>query len=601
MSIGPVRRALLLAVAAAAVAGTAPLASAAFGPCGRTAGITCEEVTVPVDREHPSSGALQLHVERVRAAAEPAEGAIVALAGGPGQSATAHLASFLKILQSARETRDVIVFDQRGTGESGYLACPPQRPLDYGCAEALEPGIHHYTTQDSADDVEAVRRTLGVDRIALYGVSYGTKVALAYAKRYPTHVERLALDSVVGLDGFDFFERGSYAAVPRVLGDLCADGACDAFTSNLEADVAAAVNSAEARQLVVSAVDPSGAPVSKRPTSHDLFDLLVAGTSYDPVIRARFPSAVRSALNGDGYPLGRLLAAVAPAGHGGAGSRGFDDVVFRATLCEELAPTPWRHLSVGARLPWASAFLDGLPATDFLPFTAGTALDGELVRACRAWPVLPTPPTISGPGLPDVPTLLLDGEEDLLTPVEDAAAARTAFPRGVLVRVPDMGHAVEASAAGSNGGACAKRALERFFADESVAQCPDTKPRTAARKMPPTSLDALQPVFQPALPGRLLRAVFAALADVRDTNRSLLLPKVGLRGGTFAKRGGALKLAHVVYVPDVEVSGTYRIGKPSDVLHVDGSSGSGWLKIGAHKVRGKIAGRSFVVPKPSGL
>ena len=119
--------------------------------------------------------------------------------------------------------------------------------------------------------------------------------------------------------------------------------------------------------------------------------------------------------------------------------------------------------------------------------------------------------------------------------------------------------------------------------------------------MPPTSLDALQPVFQPALPGRLLRAVFATLADVRDTNRSLLLPKVGLRGGTFAKRGGALKLAHVVYVPDVEVSGTYRIGKPSDVLHVDGSSGSGWLKIGAHKVRGKIAGRSFVVPKPSGL
>ena len=63
-----------------------------------------------------------------------------------------------------------------------------------------------------------MRQAIGVERIALFGVSYGTKVALAYAARYPQHVERLVLDSVVELDGPEPVLAGELAAVPRVLG-----------------------------------------------------------------------------------------------------------------------------------------------------------------------------------------------------------------------------------------------------------------------------------------------------------------------------------------------------------------------------------------------
>ena len=74
------------------------------------------------------------------------------------------------------------------------------------------------------DDIDAVRRAVGVDKITLFGVSYGTKVALGYAAKYPQHVERLVLDSVVEPSGPGPFSEESFAAVPRVLRNLCLSG-----------------------------------------------------------------------------------------------------------------------------------------------------------------------------------------------------------------------------------------------------------------------------------------------------------------------------------------------------------------------------------------
>src|SRR4029453_195133 len=98
-------------------------------------------------------------------------------------------------------------FDQRGIGGSGLVRCPTLAAIGVqtlrrggapaDCADPLGPRRVFYTTRGSVEDLEAVRRAVHADRVILYGTSYGTKLALAYAAAYPQHVERLVLDSVV--------------------------------------------------------------------------------------------------------------------------------------------------------------------------------------------------------------------------------------------------------------------------------------------------------------------------------------------------------------------------------------------------------------------
>src|SRR5262249_5563101 len=187
-----------VALVAAATGPRSVAGGVSFSRCGRPAPIGCPTVEVPLDRLDAGLGTIRLAIEKIPAR-EKRRGAIVALAGGPGESSTEFTPRFARWLSSGLADRDLIVVDLRGTGKSQYLSCPT---LDERCADL--PGIHDYTTRDAADDIEAVRQALGLPRIALYGVSYGTKVAETYAVRYPQRVELLVLDSVVKPDGWDF-------------------------------------------------------------------------------------------------------------------------------------------------------------------------------------------------------------------------------------------------------------------------------------------------------------------------------------------------------------------------------------------------------------
>ena len=159
----------------------------------------CARVTVPLDRAGQVKGKVALRVLRARATGRR-RGVVVLLAGGPGQSAVAaYVDGGLGPLAPMRRTHDIVVFDQRGSGGSGLLRCPEleranilraARPAAR-CAAKLGPRRAFYTSRDTADDLDAVRRALGVSKLSLYGVSYGTRTATAYALRYPARVQRL--------------------------------------------------------------------------------------------------------------------------------------------------------------------------------------------------------------------------------------------------------------------------------------------------------------------------------------------------------------------------------------------------------------------------
>jgi pimeloyl-ACP methyl ester carboxylesterase len=306
---------MLTLLAAAVIVLTGPAAAEAvvgWAPCPQTDAPTlqCAALPVPLDYTGAVPGTISLNVRRVPATTAPSDSAVLALAGGPGQAAAPLASTFAQILAPARATRDLLVMDQRGTGQSSPLACaaldtPSERESLLGagasCAAQLGPRRGLFKTSDTVADIEALREQSGYARLTIFAVSYGTKVALAYAAAHPDRVERLVLDSVVTPDGPDVLQRSTFAAIPRVLGELCAGNACNGITANPTATLASLVKRLARRPLRARYVDSRGRRHGITITRQDLLTMLLKGDT-NPALRAEVPAALGSLRRGDDAP-----------------------------------------------------------------------------------------------------------------------------------------------------------------------------------------------------------------------------------------------------------------------------------------------------------
>jgi pimeloyl-ACP methyl ester carboxylesterase len=608
-----VKRAVAASFAALVTLAPAPPADAAlrFKRCGGY-GFACARLSVPLDHSGAVPGGISLLVKRLRADRRPRRGVTFVLAGGPGQSATDTFeGDGVGQLYGAFRNRDLIVFDQRGTGRSGLLRCRAlerSNLLNAGraaglCADRVGPRRAFYTSQDSAEDIEDIRRELGVSRIALYGTSYGTKVALAYALRYPGNVERIVLDSVVEADGPDTLYRDTFAAVPRALGALCRSG-CRRFTRDPVGDVSRLVARLAAGPLRGELVDGRGRRRRARLTRGEFLSILLAG-DFDPSLRAAFPGSVRAALNGDETPLLRLRRRAFALDGEPPPPRSLSSALYASTTCEELR-FPWSRdapRDPAERRRQAEQAIAGEPDSTFSPFDRLTALDNDLLSLCERWPHA-QPARGNGPGpLPDVPVLLLEGEDDLRTPVENARRVAALFPRSRLVVAPASGH----SALGSDVSGCVERAFARFFLGRRFSsRCRRTRRMFAAIPPPPTSVRRLSSApGSRGRRGRVLTAIALTLKDVfEDSLTNLILdfrdPDLarggGLRNGRYRLDGNSrLILKRLAYVPGVRISGFInRFGEGSQRgrLRIAGpSTPNGRLRLFRNRIAGRLGGR----------
>ncbi|PWU24471.1 MAG: hypothetical protein C5B48_06200 [Candidatus Rokuibacteriota bacterium] len=623
-------RGLPLAIAATALlagllASDAPAviqAANPFRPCFSGSPVQCAIVRVPLDRTGRVPGTVALHVVRVPALRPPPPGAprsaVIGLAGGPGQSAIPLLDSFYTTIAPALTTRDLIVFDQRGTGASGLIRCPSLERHPIGnlsaairaCGTSLGNHSTDYTTPASADDIEAVRRAAGVDEVVPFGTSYGTKVALEYAQRYPQQTERLVLDSLVDESGPDPLYRDTFQAIPRVLGDLCARGACDGITSNPTGDLAELVKRLGTKSLSGYVVGGDGKRRARRFGRTAVFMILLEG-DFDPGLRASFPAAVRAALAGDAAPMLRLARTAQVNNPFPDRPSVFSPALYAATTCED-GPLPWNpSLSFGDRWKSASSVVAGLPDTDFAPFDRPLARASDTLRLCAPWPAdgayaLPG----AGP-LPDVPTLILGGAADLRTPIENDKALLARLPHATSVVIPHVGHSV----LDSDLSGCADDAVRAFFADKPVATVCSTTSRALQdllaafyppTPVPPRSLsDLATPRRLPGLPGRTVRAaelsffdsILATLGSTFEDNQHVLRVG-GLRGGRLIARSRPkveLRLDRYSYVPGVWVSASIgSLSKGRLHLRVGGSRaapGHVVFRLGRDLITGRLGGR----------
>ncbi len=165
------------------------------------------------------------------------------------------------------------------------------------CAQEIGTKRAFYGTADTVADIEAIRVAGGYEKLVLYGTSYGTKVAEEYAAEYPGNVEALVLDSVVPPNGPDPLNRATFAAVPRILHQLCAARACRHITSHPAADLQRLVARLNRHDLEAHWIDGFGHSHRVTISSEDVLEALIAG-DLEPTLRSDFPSAVRAALEG---------------------------------------------------------------------------------------------------------------------------------------------------------------------------------------------------------------------------------------------------------------------------------------------------------------
>src|SRR3954466_2172029 len=407
-------------------------------PCPGQPGFTCSTLTVPLDHTGRRPGTLDLPVATSDNVTAP-KGVLLFLTGGPGQGGVGTITRIAtqRLPEVAKDYRFVML-DQRGTG-AGALNCPglqaqmgssdiatPTRDAVTECARILGDTAPLYSTDQSVADFDQLRQALGVRKMVVDGVSYGSFTAARYAIAHPGNVSKVVLDSVL--------PHHSTPATTLYLTGLTAE----ARVLRLACSVAPACGFDPAEDLAWVVRHRSAADGVK------LFDAIVAYEFSDPTYRSPDAGDVIGALHAarggapewlDQLVEGYTTEDVPPAAY----STG----LHAATLCADQR-FPWGTSStpVSVRQPLLSLTARALPASATWPYTTEVATRQGFIQGCLPWPAerVGSNPAAK---LPNVPVLLLNGDRDLSTPLEWAREEAGVAPQGKLVIVPGESHSIQ--------------------------------------------------------------------------------------------------------------------------------------------------------------
>jgi len=540
-----------------------------------------------------------------RDAARPSLGTIVG-PGGPGSflidRATQVVATFAPLM----DRRDLVLVDPRGTGRSDPIACrsltdvalgftpPAQMSAAIGaCGRELGPRAGAYGNAAVADDLDAVRASLGIERLDLFGASYGTYLMTVYAGRHPEHVRSIVLDAGYPI-AYDQWGLDKQAAARRGVRLVCArTHACRG--SAVLADVARLAT--RLRRHPVSFTAHAGDRQFRLRMDENALAIAVYG-SGDPRSLARLPAMVRSALEGDLTSLRRsvetwqLGAAGVLADPSAGGSAG--ESAFLASACHDF-PRAFSYAdSDPARRAAYESALAALDAGALAPFSPAAWVHGgfESPDWCLNWPADPTAGSPLAPGtpLPDIPVLVLSGDLDSNVPASQSRFAAALYPGATFVEIPNAGHTP------TDRSPCAAALAAHFIRALSA------NPNACAGTGAPPPVTARTPVrvadLAPVVGGgarvqrRALAVIAATIADVLE--QAAIFQQwgsaSGLRGGRYlARADGGAQLTGVRVVRDASVSGALS-PTPTGVASTLRISGAGVLA-GRVRVRLTSSGR----------
>lgn len=412
----------------------------------------CATLTVPEDPARPDGRKLPLFVARVPAlTATPSPDPLVLIAGGPGQSTVDFYLELRQAFEPVRRRRDIVLLDQRGTGRSaGGYRCdfPDDLDLDTAAPEPLATAVKRclaqldrdprlFSTSPAVADLDALRAALGASEWNVYGVSYGTRVAQQYARRYPRRTRALILDGVVPAEIVlgPAIALDAQHALYAIFARCAAETACGNRFPELGDHFTALKRRLEGKPAVIEAVDPLTGEIGSRSfTAADLVGA-VRLMSYAAATTALLPLGIDTAYKGR-Y---EMLAGEADVLLGSAQEE-LNIPMHNSVVCTEDVP-----------------FFPAEPSAGLAATYLGSSIVDSLRAICGIWPKGVMDDDFKEPLKFSGPVLLLSGENDPVTPPQYAVEAMAHGLSNALSLVGSgQGHGLAAVG-------CVPRLMARFL------------------------------------------------------------------------------------------------------------------------------------------
>lgn len=404
---------------------------------------------------------------------------VIFLSGGPGASALELVRYGLEAFEPVFATgRDLVLFDQRGVGLSRpALDCPAfdervkdllDRKLDdrlitqreaadlaleslRECRAALSrvADLSAYNSAASAADVEDLRRALGYERVNLWGASYGTRLALEVMRRYPDGLRGVVLDGVYPPD-VDRYQEGPAnfeRALDRLFEACAANQVCEDSYPDLREVFFDTVGRMNANPVLWEVEDPYTGESYEAWMSGDTILALTFQLLYDSRLRYLLPQQIYDASQGDYTAFERARHALLRLAT--VLSRGMNFSV----LCHE-------ELAFSSRAAF-EAELAHHPR--IAQMYTDSILGGQAYRVCEEWGAGRADPSANQPVFSEIPTLLMTGEFDPITPPDWGRRAAATLSKAYFFEYPGVGH----GASGVEG--CPRRMLTAFLQDPDAA------------------------------------------------------------------------------------------------------------------------------------
>ncbi len=419
----------------------------------------CTTLKVPENWAEPQGRQIELALAFVPSRSpKPLTDPVFMLAGGPGQSARESWRGVAGAFRNVLADRNVILLDQRGTGASARFDCPTD-PTDDAMSvtpsadvianmarecvakagEAFDP--RYYTTEDAAKDLDFVRAKIGAPKVNLLGVSYGTRMAQIYYKRYPDKVRTLVLDSMVpnelilGTEHAINLEDALKAQLARCTADKeCGERFGDSYATlkALSAELAITTRPIETR-------DPRTGESRTRTLNRGSLGIVARMYAYSPETMALLPVTLAEARAGRFEPL----------------------IAQAQMMSEDLGS----QISMG--MHWSVLCTEDSAGYAARPQDAELLLGQDFIETtqtwCANWPKVEAAPDFHEPATGPVPALLISGEFDPVTPPRYGDQIAKGLPNSRHLVAPGQGHGVL-------GRGCMPRLITEFIASADASK-----------------------------------------------------------------------------------------------------------------------------------